>query len=157
MSVGASHGSPDPYRPFRPRAARWVAGGLATVVPLAMLLLLYLLAVQVPGWQGWPDRLGMMAFACLVSWVLVRHATVRADPDPDGLVVRNLVRTRRVAWAHVVSVRFGGGRPWVQLDLADGTVHPVMAIQQADGAFAVAESRRLARLVAEHSRTARDD
>lgn len=157
MTVGAGGAPADLHRPFRPRGARWVAGVLAAVVPLGMLGLIYLLAVQVPGWQGWPDRVGMMAFALLVSWVLVRHATVRADPDDDGLVVRNLVRTTRLPWAHVVSVRFGAGRPWVQLDLSDGTVHAVMAIQQADGAYAAAEAHRLARLVALHSTPPHDD
>lgn len=147
----------DLHRPFRPRAARWVAGTLALLVPLGSVLLVYLLAVQVPGWQGWPDRVATIALGLLVSWVLVRHGTVRADPDEDGLTVRNLVRTRHLPWAAIVSVRFGGGRPWVQLDLSDGTVHAVMAVQQSDGAFAMAEAHRLARLVALHTPTPQDD
>lgn len=147
----------DLHRPFRPRGARWVAGTLAVLVPLGALLLVYLLAVQVPGWQAWPDRVVTVGFGLLVSWVLVRHASVRADPDDEALVVRNLLRTRRLPWPAIVSVRFGGGRPWVQLDLADGTVHAVMAVQQSDGAFAMAEAHRLARLVTLHTPTPRDD
>ena len=52
---------------------------------------------------------------------------------------------------------FGGGEPWVTLDLADGDTLAVMAIQRADGEDAVAEARRLATLVDVHSRTDRDD
>ena len=54
-------------------------------------------------------------------------------------------------------MRLGDGDPWVMLDLSDGDVLAVMAIQRADGAYAVAEARRLATLVAAGSRTPRDD
>jgi hypothetical protein len=43
------------------------------------------------------------------------------------------------------------------LDLSDGDVLAVMAIQRADGARALAEARRLATLVAVGSRTPRDE
>jgi hypothetical protein len=78
-------------------------------------------------------------------------------PDEDGLTVRNLMITTRLTWAEIVSVRFGAGRPWVQLDLADGDTLAVMGIQSADGARAEAEARRLATLVARHTTTSRDD
>lgn len=71
--------------------------------------------------------------------------------------MRNLVHRRRLAWAEIVSVRFGHGRPWVQLDLADGTTLAVMGIQRSDGALANREARRLATLVARHTATSRDD
>jgi hypothetical protein len=57
----------------------------------------------------------------------------------------------------VVAVRFGDGDPWVMLDLRDGDVLAVMAIQRADGAYAQAEARRLATLVAAGTGTPRDD
>jgi hypothetical protein len=106
---------------------------------------------------GAGDRVGMVAFGVGAAWLLVRLASVRADAGPAGLVVRNIARTRTVAWAEVVSVRFGPDRPWVQLDLADGETLAVMAVQRADGAHAQAEARRLASLVARYSATPRDD
>jgi len=45
----------------------------------------------------------------------------------------------------------------VMLDLSDGDVLAVMAIQRADGAYAQAEARRLATLVAAGTGTPRDD
>ena len=141
----------DPYRVFRPRAARVVGIALAVGVPAFMVALAVLLPRVVPDRDSWGDRLAMVLLGLLVAWAVLRHAGVRADPDPEGLTVRNLVRTRRYAWAQVVSVRFGPDRPWAQLDLADGTTTAVMAVQAADGERARREARRLATLVARHS------
>ena len=145
------------YRSFRPRAARVVSAVFALLFLGGAVALVVLLPQVAAGRDSWGDRVGILAFALLVVWFLVRQAGVRADPDDDGLTVRNLVQTRKVAWTQVVSVRFGGGRPWVQLDLDDGETLAVMAVQQADGAFAMNEARRLSTLVALHSVTPRDD
>ena len=145
------------HRPLRPRAARLVC------LPLAALSLAMMvgLAVGLPALTGVRlgagDRVGFVALGVLMAWFLLLEAGVRAVPGSDGLVVRNLVRTRRLAWAEIVSVRFGPDRPWVLLDLADGDTLAVMAVQRADGDRARAEARRLATLVALHSETARDD
>ncbi|MCU1431087.1 MAG: hypothetical protein JWP95_192 [Actinotalea sp.] len=151
---GAADGA---YRVFRPRATRLVARVLAVAMMVMVLTLAFLLPVAAPSREGVADRVGIVVFGVLVAWFLLRHAGVRAEPDPDGLTVRNLLRTRRLAWAEVVSVRFGQGRPWVQLDLDDGTAMAVMAVQRADGAYASREARRMATLVARHSATPRDD
>ena len=132
---------------FRPRNALLVAG----IVALALLAGATFLAVSLPsiapGRSTTGDRWGIVVVAALGAAFLARHALVRAVPDAAGLTVRNLVHTRRVEWAEVVSVRFGQGRPWVSLDLADGDTLAVMAIQSADGARAMREARRLATLV----------
>lgn len=148
----------DPlHRPLRPRAARLVC------VPLAALSLAMMvgLAVGLPALTGVRlgagDQVGFVGLGAAMAWFLLLEAGVRAVPGPDGLVVRNLLRTRRLAWAEIVSVRFGPDRPWVLLDLADGDTLAVMAVQRADGDRARAEARRLATLVALHSGTARDD
>lgn len=157
--VGAAHGRQGggPLRPFRPRAARLVC------VPLAGVTFAFLVGIaawlpQITGSPvSWWDRAGFAVVGTGAAWFLLREAGVRAVPDADGLSVRNLLRTRRLAWAEVVSVRFGPDRPWVQLDLADGTTWPVMAVQRADGERAGAEARRLATLVAHFSTPERDD
>lgn len=144
------------HRPFRPRAARLVAWVLAVLVAALMIAL----AVALPGVVGevgLPDRLGIAGFGLLVAAFLVREASVRAVPDAAGITVRNLLLSRRLEWTEIVSVRFGQGRPWVQLDLADGDTLAVMAVQAADGARASVEAGRLATLVALHSATRRGD
>lgn len=145
------------HRPFRPRAARLVALGLAVAVLAMMAGIAWFLPAITGVPAGLADRLAIVAFGAAVAWFLGRQAGVRATPDDEGLTVRNLLLTRRVTWAEVVSVRFGPDRPWVQLDLADGDTLAVMAIQRADGEVARVEARRLATLVARHSPTARDD
>ena len=142
----------DDERPFRPRFARAVTLTIgATVLVLTALLVAAL--PDVP----WGDRAGIGAVGLAVVWFCWREAAVVARPDAGGLTVRNLVATRRLEWAQVVDVRFGEGRPWVQLDLADGDTLAVMAIQRADGAAARREARRLATLVARHTATTADD
>ena len=142
----------DLTAPFRPRLARAVTLVMAVVVVALTVAIMLALSVLTAG-----DRLGFAIVGGLIALFLVRQASVVARADDDGLTVRNLVFTRRLEWAEVVSVRFGSGRPWVQLDLADGDTLAVMAIQRADGPFADAEARRLATLVALHTATPRDD
>jgi hypothetical protein len=140
------------WAPFRPVRGRHTALGFA----IAQAVVLIGLAFVVSG-AGWADRAGFLGVAALIGWVLLRFGLLRADPSPAGLVVQNLVRREELRWEQVVAVRFADGDPWVMLDLSDGDVLAVMAIQRADGAYATAEARRLATLVAAGSRTPRDD
>ncbi|MEJ5944714.1 PH domain-containing protein [Pseudokineococcus basanitobsidens] len=134
------------HRPFAPRRARAVAWVVAVLAVVGALLLTVLVPDVAAG-----DRVGFLVVGALVAAFMARQAGVRAVPDEEGLAVRNLFLSRRLAWAEVVEVRLGDGQPWVQLDLSDGDVLAVMAVQRADGASADAEARRLATLVALHS------
>jgi len=141
------------YAPFRPRMARTFSAVLAAVLLVAMTAFI----VSLRDYFGVPSSIGLAVLGAGMVWFCWRQATVRADVDERGIVVRNLVITRQLEWAQVVSVRFGGGRPWVQLDLSDGDVLAVMGVQQSDGAYAASEASRLAALVAIHTRTPQDD
>lgn len=144
------------YAPLRPRLARVVSAVLAVLLAAGAVLLL--LALPVPrSWGDGADRAGILLLAAGLVWFLARQASVRALVDEEGVTVHNLVRARRLAWAEVVSVRFGHGRPWAQLDLADGGTLAVMAVQEADGRFGQREARRLATLVALHEGREGDD
>jgi len=81
-----------------------------------------------------------------------RFASIRAVPSARGLVIRNLITTRTLEWAQIIRVQFGGGAPWVSVDLDDTDTVAIMAIQKADGAFGQAEAARLSALVQVHSR-----
>lgn len=157
MPVPTPSAGDELHRPFRPRAARVVSLVLAALVLALMVGIAVLLPRVAPDRQSVLDLVGIVGFGALVAWFLWRQASVRAVPDDEGVTVRNLLLTRHVTWAEIVSVRFGHGRPWVQLDLADGDTLAVMGVQRADGAHADAEARRMATLVALHSPTARDD
>jgi hypothetical protein len=106
-----------------------------------------------PSFGGWsiPDRVLLICLGLAGAALMWRFASIRAVPSTQGLVIRNLVTTRTFEWAQIVRVQFGGGAPWVSLDLDDTETIAVMAIQRADGAFGQAEAARLAALVEVHS------
>jgi hypothetical protein len=138
----------DAYRPFVSRRARLVAtvmGGLSLLVFVGLAVLLPRNA-GLTTWQG-GDRVLVAGIGVLIAAACWRYASIRAVPSPDGLVVRNLAVTRRVDWAQVIDVQFGGGAPWVTLELDDTDTLAVMAIQRADGEGAEQEAVRLATLV----------
>ncbi|WP_222710391.1 PH domain-containing protein [Quadrisphaera setariae] len=133
-----------PFRPVRGRA-------MSRALGVAAVVLFTGLAAFVVEQTVW-DRLGFFVVGLAVMAFCEMQARVVAVPDERGLFVRNLVRRQRVEWAEVVGVSFGGGRPWVQLDLSDGDTLAVMGVQRADGERGAAEADRLATLVALHSR-----
>jgi hypothetical protein len=139
------------HAPFRPRRARTSAFTVAGVQFVVLAAIAVLLPGSGPVGFHWYDRLGVVAVGAAVAWFLSRFALLDAVPSERGLRVRNLFVVTDVEWAQIVSVRFGGGDPWVTLDLSDGDTLAVMAIQRADGAHGTTEANRLATLVALHS------
>lgn len=143
------------HRPVRPRAGRWVPFVLA----VAWLVVFGALAAGYPPYPGIGvgDRVGFVLFAGAGAWLLYRFGSVAVLPDEEGLVVRNVLASRRLQWAEVVGVRYGPDSTFGKLDLSDGTTVTVLGLQTADGAWAAAGAVRLATLVELHSRTERDD
>lgn len=136
------------FAPFRPRRGRAVA----LTFQWGSLILFAALALILPATAGgavWSagDRAMFFLIGVGIAWVAHRYASIVAVPSREGLVVRNLVVKRTLTWPEVVSVHFGGGDPWVTLDLADADTVAVMAIQKADGPVALREASRLAALV----------
>jgi hypothetical protein len=101
--------------------------------------------------RQWLDRVLLVALGVFAGWFIGRFARVRVAADEAGLLVVNAFRRRRLEWAQVVGVRLGSGDPWVQLDLSDGTVLAVMAIQTADGARGRRMAAELASCVAQRA------
>jgi hypothetical protein len=145
---------PDPYAVFRPRRGRRVAMTMAVLCLLIFTVGAISLPEVDPLHGGWDlvDRLVVVLCGVVVAAALWRYASIRAVPSPQGLVIRNLIMTRRLEWAQIVRVQFGGGAPWVSVDLDDTDTVAVMAIQKADGAPGRAEAARLSALVQVHGR-----
>jgi Bacterial PH domain len=132
---------------WRPHRTRTIIYTVAAVLAGSMTAI----AATLPsdGGEPWPlpDRI---AFACIGfagALVLMILARPKAVADAEGLKVVNMLRTRRLVWAQIVTVNLRSGDPWVLLDLDDGTTLSVMGIQPADGLnaarTAVAELRAL--------------
>jgi hypothetical protein len=141
---------------FRPVRGRRTAAVIGVAQAVVLVYTAFAMSSVGPEAAHWWDRLGVLLVSAAIGFTLWRFARLRAIVGGDGLTVRNLSADRHLEWAEIVNVRFGGGDPWVTLDLADGETLAVMAIQRADGPRASAEARRLATLVELHSRTERD-
>lgn len=139
----------SPYEPFRPRLARLVALVVAALLGVGTLALVLVLP-RLYDRDVTLDVVGFLLVGGFGVYFCWRQSSVAAYPDQDGLMVRNLLLTRRLAWPEIVLVRFGPGDPWARLDLADGDTVAVMGIQRSDGARAEREAARLAALVRAH-------
>ncbi|HYO85161.1 MAG TPA: PH domain-containing protein [Dermatophilaceae bacterium] len=147
-------GALDPYAVMRPKWGRLVARIAAAVVLASFVVA----ALLIPGDErqkaewGLGDRLMILGSGVGIAWLLWRFGSIKAVPSRDGVVVRNLLVTRRLTWPQIVRVQFGGGAPWASLDLDDTDILAVMAIQKADGQHGRALASRLAALIQVHSR-----
>jgi hypothetical protein len=142
---------------FRPRRARLV------IYPAAVALFIVLVggAMLMPseGRQGWGvgSRISVVLFALVVVWFLHRLAAVRIVAEDEGVTVINILRSRRLEWPEIVGVRLLRDDAWLMLDLADGEAMAAMGVQKSDGARARDQAEQFARMVADHSRTPRND
>jgi hypothetical protein len=159
-SPDGSAGSPartDAFAPFRPRRGRVVALGVAWASLVVFAGLAVLMPAETLGHWSIIDRLMFFVLGVAIAVVAWRYAAITALPTREGLTVRNLVLTRTLTWSEVVGVQFGGGEPWVTLDLDDGDTLAGMAIQKADGDVSGREASRLAALVQAFGESRHDD
>ena len=149
--------APDALAPFRSRRGRAVALGAMWASLVVFGAIAVVMSTQ--GEAGWGPGDGLMFFGLgvVVAFIAWRYASIVAVPSRSGLVVRNLVLTRTLQWPEIVRIQFGGGEPWVSLDLEDGDTVAVMAIQKADGPVAGREASRLAALVQAFGEAAEPD
>ncbi|MDX6201241.1 MAG: hypothetical protein QOF82_9 [Frankiales bacterium] len=126
------------WRAVRGRRAALIAA-VAVVIGAAVLG-----AVLPEPFKG-GDKVAVGLMGLPVAAVLLLLARPSVTASADGLLVRNLVGSRRLAWAEVVAIRLGPDDSWAAIDVADGTSLAVMALQTADGkqtAAALAELRQ---------------
>lgn len=153
---GAAASSPtDALAPFRPRRGRFVAqcamwGSLVVFGAIALII-----PAQVGGLWGVADRVMFFALGVVIAMLAWRYTVISATPSREHLVVRNLIVSRTVQWSQIVGIQFGGGEPWVTLDLDDSDTLAVMAIQKADGPAAQQQASRLAALIQAFGETRR--
>lgn len=147
MTEQTGSSSTDALAPFRPKRGRAVALGVVWTSLAVFGVIAVVMPAQAGGRWGVGDRLMFFGLGVAIAFVAWRYASIVAVPSREGLVVRNLVLTRSLEWPEIVAIQFGGGEPWVTLDLEEGDTVAVMAIQKADGPVAGREASRLAALV----------
>lgn len=110
------------------------------IPPLATLAAVVLVVCALPFAAGAPwFWLVLLVPAGILVWVLRRRTTV----DGDSVTVRGLLRSRRVPWAEISSLRLGR-KFRVSAVLADGAELPLPAVHVRDlPALAAASGGRL--------------
>ena len=132
--------------PTDERTWRAVRGRRAALIAaLAFLVGAAALGASLPAPFKGGDKIAVALMGLPVAAVLLMLARPSVTASRQGVVVRNLVSTRRLSWAEVVSIRLGPDDSWASIDVADGTSLAVMALQTADRthtADALSELRR---------------
>ncbi len=113
------------WRAIRGRRAALVAAGVMFLGAIALGA-----ALPEPFKTG--DKVGVACIGVPIAVVLLLLARPSLTVSAEGVVVRNLVGSRRLSWAEVVSVRLGPDDSWASLDVADGSSLAVMALQTMD-------------------------
>ena len=128
----------------RPRKARRVAVAAAVVLVVVFTVVAVLLRRTPTGvYFRFSDQVAMVLLGLLLAGAALLFARPRVRAGADGVEVRNVLTTRMVPWDLVLQVSFPDGAPWARLELPDDEYIAVMAIQAADGRYAVQAMRSL--------------
>lgn len=145
---------PETREVFRPRLLMYWAVGLSALIVVGCLAGWWGLPAEVRERFTWFQLITLLVIAGGGIAVMMSLALSRVVADPDGLIVRNAVLTRRYTWAQVRDVRWGPGASWAQLILDDDptqpTRWPLLALQTVDRRRTGQAVRRLRHLVREH-------
>ncbi|GGS54211.1 hypothetical protein GCM10010156_11200 [Planobispora rosea] len=138
---------PAPALPvvWRPKTGRIVAYGLATVIMIGAVIM----AIFLPPPFTIFDKLGVVALAGLVAWVLHLLGRCRVEADERGITLVNGLRVHRYEWAEVISVTLVEGEPWAKVDFSDGMTIGAMGLQGSEKTRTVLQVRELAALIEE--------
>ncbi len=100
----------------------------------------------------WSQLLTIVVFLVVFVAAMMSIGLSKVSAGPDGVTIRNAVRTRHYAWDEIDDFVMNSGDPWVHLQLHDedddGGVHMVLAVQRAEGERAdehLAQLRAVAR------------
>lgn len=135
---------------FHPRVIAVMAVGMGLSLVAIFGVIWVSLSAESRETFTWFQRLTLLAFFGAVLWILYRMATLRVTAYPDGLRVRNVFKSYRLAWSEVSALRFRPGDAWLQLFDADGNRLGILAVQTAEGARASRAAKELAAIARRH-------
>ncbi|MFC9243998.1 PH domain-containing protein [Streptomyces sp. NPDC057136] len=136
---------------FRPTLTRVVL----LTVGLAMFVVITVVALALEKLSA-GERTSFIFVALLFFGVLALLSRPKVVADETGVMVVNLTRTRRLAWAEILRVNLRVGDPWVFLDLSDGTSLPALGIQPGIAKEQAIRDARTLRALAEFHGTGAD-
>ncbi|WP_238161397.1 PH domain-containing protein [Micromonospora endolithica] len=127
---------------------RWISAAAAVVVlGFNLLSAATLSGTTSNGGQYFPtDRLAVAGIGVFFTALTLVPWRLRVHADRDGVRVRNLLGDVTVPWEMVQRVRFDRKAVWASLELTNGEVVALLAVQVFDGERSVAAVRRLRQL-----------
>lgn len=143
---------------IRPRRTRQVCWALAVVI----VILFGVLATVLKGSTGdqdgatfqRSDQYAMAVLGVLIAAGILVFTRPRVIADDRRIRIRNVIGGYDLPWEVVRAVKFDRGSPWANVELADGDVLGVMAVQAVDKEYAVDGVRSLRALLAAHQAAA---
>jgi PH (Pleckstrin Homology) domain-containing protein len=142
---------------FRPLGARMASGTAGAVLSFMLVFLWAMLPPAVKADFSWAERITVLFFFVGVMILLYGVFRTNALADDSGLTFVNGYHAQHFDWAELVRVSLTRNRPWALIDLSDGETVAVMAIATSDGDRATADARRLSTVLAQQTRTDRND
>lgn len=135
----------------RPQRVKFVAYAAAAVIIVVHITVGALLKIGATGviFQT-SDQVSMALLGLILAGAVLLPTRSRLRVGPAGIVVRNVLSDKTIAWPDVAGVSFPLGARWARVDLPDDEYVPIMAIQSVDKAHAVEAMDRLRELVGKY-------
>lgn len=122
---------------FRPRTMRRAAIATASVIAVAGIVVAALDNRSSGAYMRVWDQVAWGGLALLIAGAVLILLRPRVRVGPAGLLVRNVLEDKLIAWNDVVNVSFPPGKRWARIDLDSNEYVPVVAIQSVDREYAV--------------------
>lgn len=122
---------------FRPRTMRRAAVATAAVIAVAGVIVAALDNRSSGAYMRVWDQIAWGGLALLIAAGVLILLRPRVRVGPAGLLVRNVLEDKLIAWNDVVDVSFPPGKRWARIDLDSHEYVPVVAIQSVDREYAV--------------------
>ncbi|MGX7828739.1 PH domain-containing protein [Actinokineospora sp. 24-640] len=131
----------------RPRKIRFVSGAFALVFIAVFTVVAVLLKESTTGvYFQTADQVAMVGIGVLLAVGALWFTWPKVTADSSGVVVRNMLGGKFLAWSDIVAVTFPDGAAYARLELPDDEYIVVMAVQAIDGDRAVSAIRELRKL-----------
>lgn len=128
----------------RPKKVRIIARVCAGVLVVVFTVVAILLRSTPTGvYFQVSDQVAMMFLGFVLAGIALLFTRPRLRILAEGVEVRNVLTTRTYAWPDITAVAFPDGAAWARLELPYDEYITIMAIQAADGAYAVKAMRAL--------------
>lgn len=142
---------------FRPFGVRIAAGFFAVVLFGTTAVIWFAFPQETRDQFTTFQRLTVLAIGAVVATAGFALARSRVIAHDDAVTVVNGFKARRYEWNEILAITLVSGSPWAEIDLSDGTSVAAMGIQGSDGSRAVRQVKQVRLLVAQQSRTDRND